>query len=280
MKNYFEEYQKAWAYLAQNDSLKATHRALFWAIFHKWNEAFFNPFNVRKEELMQLSGIASLATYFSTLEDLREIVKYEKGTSKHRPSTLEITVPNFSTVKSTVLKSSVLKNSTVKGSTVLKNSTVHIYSNTDIENTDNTNTDCEENKFSSPFKKEIVLKKISVVSMIRAEVEALKEGYYWTAKDAANAKQISEKIRFRFEKKYKRTATETEIIDSFLAVVTNLPEWYAKQWDVAFLNSHFEKIITEIQNANASNRNQKTNADSEQAAYFAAKFGDYTANAN
>jgi hypothetical protein len=149
--NYFELLNNTWKRLESSD-LSPSHRSLFWSIFHKWNQNYFQDFEASKSELMLMSGIKSKTTYFVILNDLIEqnYIEYTNGNGRYIKALLKVTIPNIDTVKLTIPNLSVVEIGTVNHLTVPNIDTVSsltvpnigqpIYNDTDLDNTDIVNT--------------------------------------------------------------------------------------------------------------------------------------------
>ena len=71
-----------YAKAAIDQAIKPTHISLYVALFQFWNHnGWTNPINIDRQELMQVSKIASKATYHKCMQDL-----HTKGYIKYLPS--------------------------------------------------------------------------------------------------------------------------------------------------------------------------------------------------
>ncbi len=81
------------------------------------------------------------------------------------------------------------------------------------------------------------------------------QAYYWTVKDATNLKQLIKKISYSYKTKFGSDATECIIKDSFTLILNKLPKWYKENcFDIATINSHYNKIITTIKHENSNDQ--------------------------
>ena len=75
-----------------------------------------------------------------------------------------------------------------------------------------------------------------------------KDSYYWSAKDGANLKKLIQKISFSLKEREMDLGDE-EIINSFNALLINLPQWYKiEAFDISSINSNYNKIINSVIN--------------------------------
>ena len=90
--SYFDYLTYAWKRLESDTLLNTYHRALYWAIFHRWNQNFFKEFEHSRQKLMDGSGIRSQTTYFNTLNDLVKFryITYEQGLNQHQKSLITV----------------------------------------------------------------------------------------------------------------------------------------------------------------------------------------------
>ncbi len=78
--NYIQHLSAFYSRLYNDRLFTPHHISLYMAIFQAWNAAHFeNPFHVSREELMRLSKIGSVNTYYRCLKDLHKwnLIEYQ-----------------------------------------------------------------------------------------------------------------------------------------------------------------------------------------------------------
>ncbi len=91
--NYIRHLHAFYHHARQDSRLSPTHISLYMAIFQYWNyNRFQNPFQVNREELMQLSNIGSVSTWRKCIKELHSYryVFYHSGITKHRDPKISI----------------------------------------------------------------------------------------------------------------------------------------------------------------------------------------------
>jgi hypothetical protein len=78
------------------------------------------------------------------------------------------------------------------------------------------------------------------------------ERYYWTAKDAANCKQLINKVKFIIKSREK-PLTDENVINSVAHLIELTNGWVRDNLSMSILNSKFNEII-----ANGKGNNKKT----------------------
>lgn len=96
----------------------------------------------------------------------------------------------------------------------------------------------------------------SLTHRMKLIVEHRQTEYYWTAKDAANAKGLADKLRFGWNKRNPNAnASDTDILDLFEKLLDRLPPFYAEKWDIGMLNSGYNTIIKQIKDGTGKQAN-------------------------
>ena len=135
--NYFSFVSSAWKRLESCQDLSPSHRALFWAIVHRWNQNYFKEFEANRFDLMKLAGIKSEKTYFNILSELENgnWIKYNKGSNHKQKSSIAVisTYVNNTEVEPTYVKSTEVENPTYVNFTEVEESTY--VNNTEVEPT-------------------------------------------------------------------------------------------------------------------------------------------------
>lgn len=173
--NYFSFVNAAWKRLESEPDLSPSHRALFWAIVHRWNINFRKEFEANRFDLMKMSGIKSEKTYFDLVKGLVEYgyINYIKGCNAKSKSTIEVAYVKFTEVDSTYVNSTYVEITEVEPSTYVKFTEVEpvylgknylsLYKDTESSNTESSNTESnvllENNNITLKEKKEKISEK-------------------------------------------------------------------------------------------------------------------------
>jgi hypothetical protein len=87
--NFIHHFRNVMDRIAEDPVLRGNHISLYMALFYHWNRfRFRTPLAIIREDMMQLSKIASTATYTRCLKDLERqgYLTYEPSCSQYRPS--------------------------------------------------------------------------------------------------------------------------------------------------------------------------------------------------
>ena len=87
--NFIHHFRNVMERMAEDPALRGNHISLYMALFYHWNRfRFRTPLAIIREDMMQLSKIASTATYTRCLKDLERqgYLTYEPSCSQYSPS--------------------------------------------------------------------------------------------------------------------------------------------------------------------------------------------------
>lgn len=91
--NYLKHLTEFFDRVIQDHNLNPTHISLYIALFQFWNiNRFQNPINITRDEVMQISKIASKATYHKCMRELNEkgFLKYEPSFNPYKGSSVHL----------------------------------------------------------------------------------------------------------------------------------------------------------------------------------------------
>ena len=117
--SYFDYLTYSWKRIEEDDSLNPYHRALYWAIFRRWNQNFFKEFEASKDDLMKLAGIKAENTYFTLISDLvtAQYICFQKGKNHHQKSIINVTTSKATTLNHEGVNATTASNEGVDNST-------------------------------------------------------------------------------------------------------------------------------------------------------------------
>lgn len=93
--NFILEWICAMEVLANDSRIYPTHRSVYFALFHKWNQLKFpGIFQVNREEIMFYSGVRSKTTYHKCLRELEDfgIINYMPSNNMYQGSRITMTI--------------------------------------------------------------------------------------------------------------------------------------------------------------------------------------------
>lgn len=232
--NYFSFINAAWKRLESDTDLSPSHRALFWAIVHRWNTNFRNEFEANRFDLMKMSGVKSEKTYFELLKGLVDCgyINYHKGCNKKSKSTIEVSYVKFTEVDSTYVDSTYVNSTYVEITEVepatyvkftevepvhLSKNYLSLYKDTESSNTEYSNTESnvliENNNITLKEKKEKIsekkLRKKLETTFLESELGTL-EAVADYIKNESNFPHASPQFYFNGVKDWRDKATGLE----------------------------------------------------------------------
>ncbi len=144
--NYFEFVNKAWHKLESETDLSPSHRALFWAIVHRWNLNFFQGFEIDRFDLMKLSGIKSDKTFYLILDELVKCnyVEFTKGLNQKSKGIIKVAYVNITDAEPAYVNSTYVEITEADPSCLRKNY-LSLYNDTDISINTTVNSILESN---------------------------------------------------------------------------------------------------------------------------------------
>jgi len=275
MVNYITEINTFWDNAPYLPGFKSDYGFLYLAIADSVNRNFWKDTEIEYDRIINKTRLGK-RMYLEAREWLQanNFITFTKGRNDYARACFNIVVQKCtatdtatSTTTDTSTAPQLHRNCTTAVPYIDKT-----INNKTIEQVNNKQTDVDADRVgfenvveepSSEEKKETpskVAQKVSpsVHARIREVIQTENKGYYWQGKDGTATKSIIKKITFRWGEKNGGEPTEDQIVESFVWLVKNLPEWYKNKWDACLIESKFESIVKEIheqRNGNKQNGN-------------------------